>query len=162
MSPPIDIEKHRFPHSIVWAPIPVLTWIFPFIGHLGITDKEGIIYDFAGPYSIHKDNFAFGAATRYFQLDLTKCRDDDWDVSVSRGCEVYRGRMHNLLCDNCHSHVAKCLNNMAYDGTRAHSALSVGLNLFLHGKFVSGWAVVQTYLPFCIWIVLVCTLTTLL
>lgn len=31
----IDFEKDRFPFSLVWTPIPVLTWFFPFIGHLG-------------------------------------------------------------------------------------------------------------------------------
>ena len=25
-------------------------------------------------------------------------------------------RMHNLCCDNCHSHVARALNLMNYDG----------------------------------------------
>jgi hypothetical protein len=26
------------PYSIVWTPLPVLTWILPFIGHTGITE----------------------------------------------------------------------------------------------------------------------------
>ena len=38
----------RFPFCIVWSPIPVLTWIWPFIGHMGIALSSGVILDFAG------------------------------------------------------------------------------------------------------------------
>ena len=41
----------RFP---VWSPLPPITWILPFIGHTGICTEDGIIYDFAGPYTIGK------------------------------------------------------------------------------------------------------------
>ena len=57
---------------------------------------------------------AFSAPTRYLQLDPSKCYGLDWDTSVREGCEVYKDRMHNLCCDNCHSHVALCLNKMNY------------------------------------------------
>ena len=160
MSRVVDLEKGQYPHSIVWSPLPVLTWILPFVGHVGITDKNGVIYDFAGPYTINRGNFAFGEPTRYYQLDLAKCKDLDWDVSVQRGCDLYSTRMHNLLCDNCHSHVAQCLNNMAYGETRAHSAISVGVMIFFKGKFCNTWAFVKTYLPFAIWMILVCVLST--
>lgn len=26
------------PYTIVWTPLPLLTWILPFIGHTGITE----------------------------------------------------------------------------------------------------------------------------
>ena len=44
----IDYDAHRYPFCLVWTPIPLLTWIFPFIGHLGIADSKGVIRDFAG------------------------------------------------------------------------------------------------------------------
>ncbi|KAK9841552.1 hypothetical protein WJX74_007777 [Apatococcus lobatus] len=58
----------RFPYSIVWTPIPVLSWVAPFIGHVGICTSDGIIFDFAGPFFISVDNLAFGHPTRYSQL----------------------------------------------------------------------------------------------
>ncbi len=58
----------RFPYSIVWTPIPVLSWVAPFIGHVGICTSDGIIFDFAGPFFISIDNLAFGHPTRYVQL----------------------------------------------------------------------------------------------
>ena len=36
------------PHTLVWAPIPLLTWLYPPIGHLGICLSDGVILDFAG------------------------------------------------------------------------------------------------------------------
>ena len=31
----VDEENHRFPYSLVWTPIPLITYLFPFIGHMG-------------------------------------------------------------------------------------------------------------------------------
>lgn len=44
----IDYDLHRYPFCLVWTPIPLLTWLFPFVGHLGIATSQGIIRDFAG------------------------------------------------------------------------------------------------------------------
>lgn len=41
-------ELHRYPFCLVWTPIPLLTWLFPFVGHLGIATSNGVIRDFAG------------------------------------------------------------------------------------------------------------------
>lgn len=41
----------------------------PFIGHIGICREDGVILDFAGPNFVSVDNFAFGAVTRYIQLN---------------------------------------------------------------------------------------------
>ena len=32
-----------------------------------------------------------------------------WDAGVAEASDIYGGRMHNLFCDNCHSHVATAL-----------------------------------------------------
>ncbi len=114
MAREINHNKHRYPFCIVWSPIPLITWIFPFIGHTGICDSQGVIHDFAGPYTITVDQFAFGVPTRYLVLSPELCVDQEWDGAVESGCNVYKGRMHNLFCDNCHSHVAECLNKMRY------------------------------------------------
>ena len=60
----MDINKQRFPSCLVWTPIPGLTWVFPFIGHLGIAHEDGVIRDFAGPYYVSTDSFAFGMYTQ--------------------------------------------------------------------------------------------------
>lgn len=56
----IDAQKARFPFCIVWTPLPLITWLLPFIGHTGIAMSDGVIHDFAGPYTISVDDLAFG------------------------------------------------------------------------------------------------------
>ncbi|KAI2654837.1 Transmembrane protein 222 [Labeo rohita] len=119
----IDKEMCRYPHCIVWTPIPVLT-------------------DFAGPYFVSEDNMAFGKPTKYWRLDKNKVYGggaNAWDLA------------HNLCCDNCHSHVAMALNLMRYDNSSswnmAHVFMDVLLNraLSLSCSFVG---FLKTWLPF--------------
>ena len=73
----IDVSRSRFPYCIVWTPLPGITALFPFIGHMGIADSRGVIYDFAGPYSIGVDDMAFGKPVRYLQVRgdvISSCR----------------------------------------------------------------------------------------
>ena len=109
-------SENRYPYCVVWSPLPLITLFLPFIGHMGICNSAGKIYDFAGPYHINEKNMAFGNPTRYLQLDPGLARRLRWDDAVMRGNAVYRERMHNLCWDNCHNHVATCLNAMSYDG----------------------------------------------
>lgn len=64
----IEPARSRFPCCVVWTPLPLLSWFFPCIGHIGICRQDGVILDFAGPNFVCVDNFAFGAPTRYLQL----------------------------------------------------------------------------------------------
>ena len=71
----IDVTNERYPYSIVWSPLPMITCFLPVVGHMGITDSRGVIYDFAGPYHIGEGCMAFGAPTRYLQLDPKLCKE---------------------------------------------------------------------------------------
>lgn len=71
----IDFEKDKYPFCIVWTPIPLLTWLFPIIGHMGIATSGGVIRDFAGPYFVSEDNMAFGRPTKYWRLDPNFARN---------------------------------------------------------------------------------------
>lgn len=102
----IDLEKNRYPYALVWSPLPLISWIIPFIGHMGICDSRGVIYDFAGPYMIGVDDMAFGRPTKYLLLNPSKIGRKDkpaqevWDSCVDHGCSVYSRRMHNIWCVN--------------------------------------------------------------
>jgi transmembrane protein 222 len=126
----------------------------PIIGHLGIADSEGVTYDFAGPYHISVNHMAFGTATRYLQLDPSLCQGAPWDDAVGDACEVYRGRMHNLICDNCHSHVAVALERMQYADRAQWDMVSLALWMGVRGVYVSPLAVLQQWGPFAVWVAL--------
>lgn len=149
----INHEIDRYPFCIVWTPIPVLTWFFPFIGHMGIAMSNGVIRDFAGPYFVSEDNMAFGRPTRYLVLDVSKVRNGsalEWDESISKASVVYGTRMHNLFWDNCHSHVGMALSNMKYDGSTKWNMVRLAGWMFFCGKYVSFARALQTWLPFLI------------
>ncbi|KAE9022800.1 hypothetical protein PR001_g13061 [Phytophthora rubi] len=144
----IDAAVHRFPFCIVWSPIPILTWFLPFIGHLGLADSKGVIFDFAGPYTIGRDDFAFGAPTRYLQCTVAPKDVAKWDEAVAAGCKIYEKRMHNLCCDNCHSHVAVCLEHADYGGRKRWNMVELCFWMFFRGKYVSIAGFLKSWLPF--------------
>lgn len=155
----INFNTDKYPFCIVWTPIPILTWFFPFIGHMGIAMSNGVIRDFAGPYFVSEDNMAFGRPTRYLILDNFKVEGGttEWNEAVSKASVVYGTRMHNLFCDNCHSHVAMALNLMGYDNNRNWNMIRLAFWLFFCGKYVKLWGFIKTWLPFFI-ILIVCSL----
>ncbi|KAJ7958348.1 protein REVERSION-TO-ETHYLENE SENSITIVITY1 [Quillaja saponaria] len=65
----IETEKAKFPCCLVWTPLPVVSWLAPFIGHVGICREDGAVLDFSGSNFVNVDAFAFGSVARYLQLD---------------------------------------------------------------------------------------------
>ncbi|XP_014056026.1 transmembrane protein 222 [Salmo salar] len=147
----IDRKNSRYPYCIVWTPIPILSWLLPFIGHMGICTSAGVIRDFAGSYLVSEDNMAFGRPTKYWKLDVDKvCGTGSaaWDKAVHDASEEYKCRPHNLCCDNCHSHVALALNLMRYDNRTSWNMVNLCLQSLIHGKHVSCVSFLKTWLPF--------------
>ncbi|CBY21759.1 unnamed protein product [Oikopleura dioica] len=159
---PIDTKKDRFPFCIVWTPLPCISWFLPFIGHVGIAYSNGVIRDFAGPYYVSEDNLAFGKTTRYVQLDPTHISGKQWDTAVKEASDEYNGRMHNLCCDNCHSHVAMALNLMEYKGKSSWNMVSVCWMLLIRGRFVNLCGFLKSCLPFFIIVATILLLAFLL
>ncbi|XP_036371885.1 transmembrane protein 222-like [Megalops cyprinoides] len=158
----IDPDISRYPYCIVWTPIPVLTWLLPFVGHMGICTSAGVIRDFAGPYFVSEDNMAFGNPTKYWQLDVSKVYANGpnaWDIAVNDASEEYKHRMHNLCCDNCHSHVAMALNLMRYENSTSWNMVNLCLLSLIHSKHVSCGGFLKTWLPFLLLIGVILTIT---
>ena len=85
----VDAERARFPCCVVWTPLPLITWLLPFIGHTGIGMSDGVIHDFAGPYTVTVDDLAFGETHKYVQLDI---RDfQKYDTSLLKADKHYEG-----------------------------------------------------------------------
>lgn len=155
---PTDIARSRFPYAIVWTTLPGITMFFPVIGHTGICDSRGVIMDFAGPYTISVDRLSFAKPFLYLPLDPSlvarklegQTPAAAWDAGVDAGCEEYCGRMHNICCDNCHSHVARCLNEMRYMGRSNWGMVEVGALVILKGKWVSPYHALCVWLPWLI------------
>ena len=142
--PTVDPGRGRFPCCVCWSPIHPITWLYPFIGHMGVADSDGTTYDFAG--GIHVGRMAFGPPTRYVQLDPAQAlpkgggggggEADGWDAVVGTAVSHYDGTQRYDFCtNNCHSFVAEVLNRMAYGGRDSWTMLHVGAWLVLLGSF---------------------------
>ncbi|PWA87859.1 hypothetical protein CTI12_AA031260 [Artemisia annua] len=166
----IDPGRARFPCCIVWTPLPVVSWLLPFVGHVGIGREDGVIIDFAGPSFVSVDNFAFGAVTRYIKIDkekcsinpdnLTKFRSEEefslvesgrnqytWDDALLESTQQYQHRTYNILTCNCHSFVANNLNRLEFQGG-GWNVVNLGALVLLKGQWVNTTSMVRSCLPF--------------
>ena len=64
-----DPNNDRFPFCVVWTGLPLITPLFPFIGHLGICDSKGRVWDFDSPYHVGVC-FIFSFPFNFFVLFL--------------------------------------------------------------------------------------------
>merc|ERR1719272_1731156 len=107
-----DSERHGYPYAIVWTPIHPITWILPFVGHMGICDSDGVIHDWGGG-PVNQDSMMFGNPTRYLRLrtpkpDQNEVRDgsmaNTWNGAVREADEDFLQRTHCMMCgSDCHS-----------------------------------------------------------
>jgi len=159
---PYPLRDH-FPLCIVWTPIPLLTWILPFVGHLGIATSEGMIHDFVGPYTINKNmnHLGFGTATKYLQIDLEQIRGSGvrekikaYDDAIERSSAAFEHIIHNLFWNNCHSHVARALNELEYMGRKNWNTTFLIILMITHAHFVSFGRFVRTYAGIVVLVIL--------
>ena len=158
----------RLAFCILWSPLPPITYILPFTGHMGIADSEGVASDFQGPYSVgDRGRMAFGKPTRALRLDITSLAGGDfsakrqkWDEAIELANAEYRQRMHNICCDNCHSHVAYALNemNLRTYGISSWDMVKLCFLVFFRGRFLSVGGFLHQFIPTAI-IVLILSLT---
>jgi transmembrane protein 222 len=152
----IDIAKNRFPYCLVWTPLPLITWFFPFIGHTGICTSEGIIHDFSGDFSITINDMAFSDPTKYVKLDIPD--KEAWNACILQADSKFKKTRHSLLSNNCHSHCAYALNQAHFQ--------SGGWNIFwiiyllvTKSKYTTWKAFFQTYFGFFLLFSLIFLLT---
>jgi transmembrane protein 222 len=142
-------------YCILWSPLWPITLFLPFIGHTGIADSRGIACDFQGSYYVGTEGrMAFGAPTRYLKIDIGDLPGGAWawDEALKEANRIYEGRIHNICCDNCHSHVCTALNHMdlsAY-GISKWNMIKLCFLIFFRARFVSIGGAVCQFLPFCI------------
>ncbi|KRX60482.1 Transmembrane protein, partial [Trichinella sp. T6] len=145
----VDAKNNRFPLCLVWTPIPFISWLLPFIGHLGIALSTGVIHDFSTSGYVSEDHMAFGKPCRYYKCDLIMVlgKHQQWDRCVRMASNEYRSRQHNIFWDNCHSHVALALNLMPYGRNANWNMLKLCVLMFFKGRYVSVLAFFQHWLP---------------
>mmetsp|Transcript_13369 Transcript_13369/g.32795 ORF Transcript_13369/g.32795 Transcript_13369/m.32795 type:complete len:235 (-) Transcript_13369:206-910(-) len=159
----INATRELFPFSIVWGPLPCLTWCIPCVGHMGIGDSQGRVHDFAGPYCVNTGRFMTGRVVRYYQLSKKEMKilrekgspSRVWDRAIAEGDRKYQGLMHNICCQNCHHHTAECARNAGYRIGMVDAAILV----LLKGRSVSLDRTLFAFGPFLLIVLLVVLLS---
>ena len=146
----IDTIKHRYPFCIVWTPIPLISWLIPSIGHVGICESNGIIHDFAGPFYVSIDDMAFGFPTKAIVLKLSEKEFNEYDKAVNAGTNHYNKMDYNFFTNNCHSFVAKVLNKLKYKGKNDYTMVDVWWMLVTRSRFLSWIDMFKSYCGFMV------------
>ena len=144
---------------VVWTPIPVLSWLCPAIGHVGVTDSEGTTYDFEGPYYIGKGKMIFGDPRQKWKIDVDPY---EWDSAIDEVSHRFEHINYNLLCSNCHYFAAAVLDKISYRqippffGKWVNGAtIKIIWGLILHGRSLSYKDVIVIWLPFLLIVLLI-------
>lgn len=89
---------------------------------------------------------------RFWRLNPAKVSSmqNSWDIAISSASEEYKHRMHNLCCDNCHSHVAMALNLMQYNRSSSWNMVKLCFFMLIYGKFTSLGGFLKTWVPFTV------------
>ncbi|KAI3704532.1 hypothetical protein L1987_74755 [Smallanthus sonchifolius] len=166
----IDPVRARFPCCVVWTPLLVISWLLPFVGHVGICREDGVILDFAGPNFVCVDNFAFGSVSRFIQISKEKCsitshpattfrseeeymlvesgrNEHTWDDALRKSTQEYQHRTYNIFTCNCHSFVANNLNRLEFQGG-GWNVVNLAVLILLKGQWVNKVSMVQSGFPF--------------
>lgn len=165
----INPKKAKFPCCLVWTPLPVVSWLAPFIGHVGVGREDGVVLDFSGSNFVNIDDFAFGAVARYLQLDREQCcfprnlaghtckqhykhsefgTGITWDDAILTSMRQFEHKSYNLFTCNCHLFVANCLNRLCYGGTTGWNMVNVAGLVLLKGRWVDTLSIIRSFLPF--------------
>lgn len=176
----VDLKKASFPCCLVWAPLPVVSWLAPFIGHVGICREDGSILDFSGSNLVNVNDFAYGAVARYLELDRGQCCFPpnmsghtcehayrhmehgvamSWDDALNSTTRHFAHKSFNLFTCNCHSYVANCLNRLCYGGKLKWNMVNVAALIIFKGHWVDTMSVVRSFFPYvaviCLGVVMV-------
>ena len=164
-----DYHRERYPCAIVWTPIPLITWLLPFVGHLGICDTEGVIHDFAGPYYVGCDGMAFGDPVKYWRVNhlIAPVEPDGnnkntvrmtpsvapkfrkYDQAIKTTTKYYQStQSYNFFTNNCHSFAAYCLEAAEVGGPgKSWNMVVLACYLFFCGRYVSVARFLKAHFP---------------
>jgi hypothetical protein len=140
------VELHSpYPCSLLWTPIHPITWLLPFVGHLGVTDSSGALHDWGGGpiRACRPKHMMFGEPARYIPLHP---RDKAaWDDAIARADDEYLHYIHCMVCgSDCHSHVARVLNLRRVGGFGWHNKVILAAWVFFCGRHIGVQGVLTT------------------
>mmetsp|Transcript_37636 Transcript_37636/g.52109 ORF Transcript_37636/g.52109 Transcript_37636/m.52109 type:complete len:188 (-) Transcript_37636:202-765(-) len=159
------LTKECFPMCIVWTWLPPISFLLPFVGHVGVTDSRGLIHDFIGPFTIHQsyEGLGFGPVIKYVPIsadelsfeNLSQNQTEVWDNMVANSSTEFRRRTHNIITNNCHDHASYVLNHLKYKGRTNWNTFWIMWLIVFEGRFSSFLRFLFLYIPFLVIVTLI-------
>jgi hypothetical protein len=72
-----------------------------------------------------------------FKCESGLTASQTWNRSIENANKIYSEKMHNLLLQNCHHHVAHVLNGLQYKNRKSWGTVSLILFLMAKSSYVS-------------------------
>ncbi|KAG5475841.1 hypothetical protein CUR178_03554 [Leishmania enriettii] len=181
LPPVIDPVHEHYPFCIVWSPIPVLSWVLPFVGHVGVCDSQGRIYDFQGSYRICQDSMLFSHPVKYWDVsrkyvpsfyDTELYSSAEREVAVKREVAAYdaalasatthfrQSERYSFFTKNCHAFVAASMNEQQLKKQHM-GTVSVAIGMMLHGSYINCSRFMKAHLPFILFLTIIVLITVL-
>jgi len=134
---------------VVWTSIPVLSWILPFLGHVGICNSKGVVHDFQGDGHIGRGRLLFGAPIQKWELDVDS---EVLDRAINEVSNEFRDVPFNMLCSNCHFYVSSVLERAGYPSPlcckwSSVATLQLALSLVLNARSLSPSKFLRIWIP---------------
>ena len=144
---------------ILWSTIPCLSWLCPFVGHIGVANSEGTTFDFQGSFTIGTGRMLFGRPQRKWKIDID-C--ETWDRAIEDVSNEFGNINYNILCSNCHYFAAAVLDKIGYKqippffGKWVNGAtIKIIWGLILNGQTLTVPDYFKIWLPFVIfWLII--------
>jgi hypothetical protein len=131
----------------------MLSWIAPAIGHVGIVNSHGTVFDFQGDHYIGRNNMLFGEPKEKWRVPIDA-------ATLDHAIDVVEDEFHQVnysfLCSNCHFFVASCLEQAGVhppcccSDWRTGATAKIAFRLVLSGRSISVCDFVTVWLPFVI------------
>lgn len=182
LPPVIDVQREHYPFCVVWAPIPLLSWVCPLVGHIAICDSKGRIHDFQGSYRIGVDRMLFGVPVKYWDISrdyvpsfyeptqgdaeanaaAVKREIAAYDEGVATATAHFRqNEMYNFFTNNCHVFAADAMNRQQLK--QQHMGMvRIVIGMALHGRYVSAGRFWMAHTPFFVLLAIIILLALFL
>lgn len=159
-----EIGEEDLQGCVVWTQIPILSWICPAIGHVGICDSDGIVYDFQGDCTVGRNCMIFGQPLQRWKVP---CDRDILDTAIEEVRSDFGSVNYSFLCSNCHFFVASVLDRAnvrplaCFKDWQTGATLKIILGLIAHGRSRSACSFAMIWIPFvlvfgiigvCVWL----------
>lgn len=157
-------KKQELASCVVWTQIPLISWLLPFFGHVGICDSNGVVYDFQGPCHVGKGKLLFGEPMEKWELGIDS---ETLDRSIKEATEEFKHRNFSIICSNCHFYAATVLKNANYkqrtcccnlfNDWTCCATIKIAFSLLFHGKSIKWNSKLSVYIgAIIIWGLIIC------